>query len=120
VGAARRQLTVLAAWLERNGHADAAGSVREGLEETLTVLKLGLPPALRQFFATTNCIENLIGTLRHVTRNIKRWRDGDMRRRWIGLGLLRAAERFRRIKHHRELGVLLAALSAAPAAEHAA
>ncbi len=39
----------------------------------------------RRFFATTNCIENLIGTLRHVTRNIKRWRDGDMRRRWIGL-----------------------------------
>jgi transposase-like protein len=44
--------------------------------ETLTVLKLGLPPTLRRFFATTNCIENLIGTLRHVTRNIKRWRDG--------------------------------------------
>src|SRR5437899_8904878 len=65
---ARRQLTALAAWLERNGHADAGASVREGLEETLTVLKLGLPPALRRFFATTNCIENL---LRHVTRNIK-------------------------------------------------
>jgi len=47
----------------------------------------------RRFFATTNCIENLIGTLRHVTRNIKRWRDGDMRRRWIGLGLVRSAER---------------------------
>src|SRR5439155_382186 len=108
--AARRQLTALATWLERNGHADAARSVREGLEETLTVLKLGLPPALRHFFATTNCIENLIGTLRHVTRNIKRWRDGDMRRRWIGLGLLRAAEGFRRIKHHGELGALVTAL----------
>src|SRR5439155_15760504 len=58
VTAARRQLTALAAWLERNGQADAAASVREGLEETLTVLKLGLPPALRRFFATTNCIEN--------------------------------------------------------------
>src|SRR5207245_369103 len=107
--AARRQLTALATWLERNGHADAAASMREGLEETLTVLKLGLPPTLRRFFATTNCIENLIGTLRHVTRNIKRWRDGDMRRRWIGLGLLRAAERFRRIKRHGELGVLVTA-----------
>src|SRR5204862_469285 len=83
----------LEARLARNGQTDAAASVREGLEETLTVLKLGLPPTLRRFFATTNCIENLIGTLRHVTRNIKRWRDGDMRRRWIGLGLLRAAER---------------------------
>jgi putative transposase len=110
--AARRQLTALATWLARNGQADAAASVREGLEETLTVLKLGLPPALRRFFATTNCIENLIGTLRHVTRNIKRWRDGDMRRRWIGLGLVRAAERFRRIKHHRELDALVIALGA--------
>jgi transposase-like protein len=118
--AARRQLTALATWLETNGHPDAATSVREGLEETLTVLKLGLPPTLRRFFATTNCIENLIGTLRHVTRNIKRWRDGDMRRRWIGLGLLRAAERFRRIKHHAELGALVTALGVMTASERAA
>jgi putative transposase len=118
--AARRQLTALATWLARNGQADAAASLREGREETLTVLKLGLPPGLRRFFATTNCIENLIGTLRHVTRNITRWRDGDMRRRWIGLGLLRAAERFRRIKRHGELGALVAALAAATAAERAA
>jgi putative transposase len=118
--AARRQLTALATWLERNGHAEAAASVREGLEDTLTVLKLGLPPTLRRFFATTNCIENLIGTLRHVTRNITRWRDGDMRRRWIGLGLLRAAEGFRRIKRHGELGVLVTALRGAKPAECAA
>src|SRR6266478_8087184 len=77
-------------------------------------------PTLRRFFATTNCIENLIGTVRHVTRNIKRWRDGDMRRRWIGLGLLRAAERFRRIKRHGELDVLVTALGAANLAERAA
>ena len=118
--AARRQLRALATWLERNGHADAGASMREGLEETLTVLKLGLPPTLRRFFATTNCIENLIGTLRHVTRNIKRWRDGDMRRRWIALGLQRATERFRRIKRHHELGALVTALEAATAAERAA
>jgi transposase-like protein len=117
---ARRQLRALATWLERNGQAEAAASVREGLEETLTVLKLGLPPRLRRFFATTNCIENLIGTVRHVTRNIKRWRDGDMRRRWIGLGLLRAAERFRRIKRHEELTALATALAISPAAECAA
>ncbi len=118
--AARRQLTGLATWLETNGHADAAASVREGLEETLTVLKLELPSALRRFFATTNCIENLIGTLRRVTRNIKRWRDGDMRRRWLGLGLLRAAERFRRIKHHGELGALVTALGRVTTSERAA
>ena len=84
------------------------------------MLKLELPPTLRRFFATTNCIENLIGTVRHVTRNIKRWRDGDMRRRWIGLGLLRAAERFRRIKRHGELDELATALGAANLAERAA
>jgi transposase-like protein len=117
---ARRQLTALATWLERNGQADAAASLREGLEETLTVLKLGLPPGLRGFFATTNCIENLIGTLRHVTRNIKRWRDGDMRRRWLGLGLLRAAARFRRIKRHTELSALVTALGAMTSAADAA
>ena len=59
--AARRQLTALVTWLAANGQAAAAASLREGLEETLTVLKLGLPPTLRRFFATTNCIENLIG-----------------------------------------------------------
>jgi hypothetical protein len=100
----------LARWLERDGYPDAAGSLREGLEETLTVLKLDLPPALRRFFATTNCIENLVGTLRHVARNVKRWRSGGLIRRWTGLGLLQAATRFRRIKHHRELPHLVRAL----------
>src|SRR6266436_5111232 len=79
--AARRQLKALGTWLETNGHVDAAASLREGLEETLTVLTLGLPPRLRRFFATTNCIENLIGIVRHVTRNVTRWRDGTMIRR---------------------------------------
>jgi putative transposase len=116
--ATRRQLSGLAVWLERDGHADAAASLREGLEETLTVLKLGLPAGLRRFFATTNYIENLIGTLRHVTRNIKRWRDGDMRRRW--LGLLRAAERFRRIKRDTELDALVIALGISKTAADAA
>jgi transposase-like protein len=118
--AARRQLVALTAWLERNGQADAAASLREGLEDTLTVLKLGLPSRLRRFFATTNCIENLLGTVRHVTRNIKRWRDGDMRRRWVGLGVLRAAESFRRIKNHHELDALVAALGAVAVPERAA
>jgi transposase-like protein len=108
--AARRQLQALASWLETNSHPDAAASLREGLEETLTVLKLELPSRLRRFFATTNCIENLIATLRHVTRNVKRWRAGDMIHRWAGLGLLRAAARFRRIKHHHELPHLVRAL----------
>jgi len=94
--------------------------MREGLEETLTVLKLGCRRRCGASSRRRNCIENLIGTVRHVTRNIKRWRDGDMRRRWIGLGLLRAAERFRRIKRHGELDVLVTALGAANPAERAA
>ena len=118
--AARRQLHALASWLETNSHPDAAASLREGLEETLTVLKLELPSTLRRFFATTNCIENLIATLRHVTRNVKRWRAGDMIHRWAGLGLLRAAARFRRIKHHRELPHLVRALRPDMSAEVAA
>ncbi len=79
--AARRQLKALGAWLEANGHVDAAASLREGLDETITVLTLGLPTRLQRFFATTNCIENLIGTVRHVTSHVTRWRDGRMIRR---------------------------------------
>ena len=118
--AARRQLKALGSWLESNGHVDAAASLREGLDETLTVLTLGLPPRLQRFFATTNCIENLIGTVRHVTRNVKRWRDGAMIRRWVGLGLGRAATRFRRIKGHRELDTLATALRKKGTSEAAA
>ena len=67
-----------------------------------------------------NAIENLIGTLRHVARNVKRWRDGTMIRRWVGLGVLRAAARFRRIKGHGDLAVLATALRPAAAGEQAA
>jgi transposase-like protein len=118
--AARRQLKALVTWLEANGHDDAAASLREGLEETLTVLKLALPPRLRRLLATTNCIENLIGTVRHITRNITRWRDGGMIRRWVGLALSRAATRFRRIKGYRELTTLATALRKVEAPEAAA
>ena len=118
--AARRQLKALGNWLESNGHVDAAASLREGLEDTLTVLTLGLPTRLQRFFATTNCIENLIGTVRHVTRNVKRWRDGRMIRRWVGLALGRAATRFRRIKGHGELSTLTTALRKTAPSEAAA
>ena len=93
---------------------------RMGLEETLTVLKLGLPLGLRRFFATTNCIENLIGTLRHVTRNVKRWRDGRKIRRWVGLALGHAATRFRRIKGLSELTTLTMVLQRTASSEAAA
>ena len=58
---ARRRLKTLIQWLERNGEESAAASLREGLEETLTVLKLELPASLRGFLLTTNAVENLPG-----------------------------------------------------------
>jgi putative transposase len=108
--AARKKLRALVSWLESNGHEDAAASLREGLEETLTVVKLELPLTLRRSLATTNSIENLVGSIRRVTRNVKRWRGADMIRRWTGLGLFNAAKRFRRIKGFREMPKLVAAL----------
>ena len=71
---ARRRLKTLLQWLERNGESGAAASLREGLEETLAVTKLGLPPALRTFLVTTNAIENLMGSTRRASRNVTRWR----------------------------------------------
>jgi putative transposase len=107
---ARKRLRQLTSWLEANGEDAAASSLREGLEETLTVLKLGLGPTLRRSLSTTNAIENLNGTIRRVSRNVKRWRPRDMRRRWVGLAILDAEKHFHRIKGHRELPLLLRAL----------
>lgn len=108
---ARKRLRSLASWLDNNGEPDAAASLREGLEETLTVLKLGLPTALARSFSTTNAIENMLGTVRRVTRNVKRWRGGDMARRWTALGILHAQKSFRRIKGHKDLPILIRALA---------
>ena len=107
---ARKKLRGLVAWLETNGHEDAAASLREGLEETLTVVKLELPMTLRRSLATTNNIENLVGSIRRVSRNVKRWRGADMIRRWASVGLFQAEKRFRRIKGYRELPTLVQAL----------
>jgi putative transposase len=107
---ARKLLRRLVAWLENNGEPDAASSLREGMEETLTVLKLALPRSLRRSFATTNVIENTNGTLRRVAHNVKRWRDGKMVQRWVTLGLTEAARKFRRLKGFREMPRLVAAL----------
>jgi len=107
---ARKKLRGLVSWLESNGHEDAAASLREGLDETLTVVKLDLPLTLRRSLATTNSIENLVGSIRHVSRNVKRWRGSDMIRRWVSVGLFQAAKRFRRIKGYREMPKLVAAL----------
>ena|SRR5208282_2225968 len=95
---ARRRLKPLLQWLERNGENGAAASLREGMEGTLTVLKLELPVPLRGFLVTTNAIANLIGSARRTSRNVTRWRSGDMISRWAAVGLLQAEEHFRRIR----------------------
>ena len=111
---ARKRLRALAAWLERNECPQAATSLREGLEETLTVLKLGLSGALRRTFATTNAIENLLGGVRRVTRNVKHWRGGQMVSRWTITALLAAQKNFRRVRGCNDMRVLLDVLKRAP------
>jgi transposase-like protein len=110
---AREIMKRLAAWLERDGHDTAAASLKEGLEETLTVVKLGLTGSLRAFFSTTNAIENVMGSVRDVTANVKRWRKGDMLRRWVGLAFVKAGKSFRRIKGFRGMPQLVSALRGA-------
>jgi transposase-like protein len=107
---ARRRLKTLLQWFESNGENGAAGSLREGMEETLTVAKLDLPGALRTFLVTTNAIENLIGTSRRISRNVKRWRSGEMIVRWTAIGLAQAEKNFRRVRGYRHLPLLVRAL----------
>jgi transposase-like protein len=106
---ALKGLKTTARWLERL-NPDAASSLREGMEETLTVVRLGVPELLRRTLATTNPIESAFSVAENVTRRVKRWRDGDMRKRWCTAGLLRAESKFRRVKGHRHMPHLLKAL----------
>ena len=107
---AKKKLLQLASWLDSNGHDDAAASLREGLDETLTVMRLGLTGSLRKTFATTNPIENMNGALRRIARNVKRWKDETMIRRWVALGIAEAQKGFRRVKGHTNMPSLVAAL----------
>lgn len=90
----------------------AARSLEEGLEETLTLHKLNVPASLRKTFRTTNPIESVFDTVRTSCRNVKRWRPGDQRERWICAGLLFAENKFRRIDGYRELPRFLDILDA--------
>lgn len=88
----------------------AARSLEEGLEETLTLHRLELPESLRRAFRSTNMIESAFSMTRKYARNVKRWREGDMALRWAGTMLLEAQKRFRRIRGHRVMPMLLQAL----------
>ena len=93
-------------WLERI-NPSAAASLREGMEETLTVVRLGIPDTLRKSVASTNVVESAFSVTRNVTGRVKRWRDGDMRLRWCAAGLLRAEEKFKRVKGYRDIPQLI-------------
>lgn len=109
VETAKRLLNNLARALQKK-HPSAAASLREGLDETLTVMGLGLPPRLTRSFSTTNPVENMNGCIRRTTRRVKRWDDGTMILRWVLVGVLEAARGFRRLKGHKDMHVLVARL----------
>lgn len=106
---ARRLLDDLARRLD-DEFPSAAESVREGLDETLTVLRLSLSERLRRSLATTNPIESLMSRTRHVHRNVKRWRSGKMMIRWMTAAVFEAAKGFRRLKGCKDLPALITAL----------
>jgi transposase-like protein len=106
---ARRLLMGLARKLEA-AYPGAAASLREGLDETLTVMGMGLPASLERTLSSTNVIENLLGTVREVSRRVKRWRGGGMILRWMAAGLMEAGKGFRRVRGYPGMAHLGAAL----------
>ena len=102
-------LLALAKELDRT-QPGAAASLREGLHETLTVLRLGVPPTLARTLRSTNAIESMISVCREHAANVKRWRDGQMALRWCAAGMIEAGKQFRRVNGHLHLPTLRAAL----------
>ncbi len=108
---AEAQLSALARELDKT-HPGAAASLREGMAETLTVLRLGVPPTLARTLRSTNAIESMISICRQRSANVKRWRDGQMALRWCAAGMIEAGKQFRRVNGHLQLPKLRAALDA--------
>lgn len=108
---AERLIVNLARRLERDAPGVSA-SILEGLDEILTVTRLGLPLELRRSLACTNIIENMNGTIRQVCRNVKHWQDASMALRWTSAAMCEAAKGFRKLKAHKQLPALRAALAA--------
>jgi transposase-like protein len=110
-GLAMRQLLRLANSLQAK-HPGAAASLREGLEDTLTVQALEITGALYRTLRSTNPIENLNGLIAHYARNVKRWKDGQMVLRWVASALSDAATRMRKLRGYSQMKTLLKALDA--------
>jgi transposase-like protein len=103
------RLTELARELDGT-HPGAAASLREGLEETLTLTRLGISGRLNETLCSTNCCESMISIVRTTQRNVKRWRDGEMALRWTAAGMLEAERKFRRVIGYSDLGKLALAV----------
>ena len=108
---AQRLLENLARRLEHH-HPGAAASLREGLAETLTVMRLDLPENLERVLSSTNLIENLFSRVREIGRRVRRWQSGTMVLRWTAAGVLEAERGFRKVLGYRGVPLLLAALRA--------
>jgi transposase-like protein len=108
---AQAELEELARQLSKS-HPGAAGSLREGLAETLTVNRLGVPPTLARTLRSTNPIESMIEICRDHSANVKRWRDGQMALRWCAAGMAEAGKQFRKVNGFLHLPVLRKALEA--------
>jgi transposase-like protein len=106
---ARQRLELLASELDQSW-PDAAGSLREGMEDTLTLRRLGITGQLPKTLCSTNPCESMIEIVRYTQRNVKRWHDGDMRKRWTAAGMLVAEQQFRRIIGYRHLAKLVIAI----------
>ncbi len=106
---AEQRLELLASELDR-AWPDAAASLREGMAETLTLMRLGIGGQLAKTLCSTNPCESMIEIVRHTQRNVKRWQDGDMRKRWTAAGMLVAEQQFRRIIGYRDLANLVIAI----------
>ena len=106
---ALERLRALAGELGRS-HPGAAASLREGLEETLTLQRLGIQGSLKTTLASTNPCESMIECVRRTSRNVKRWQSGDMALRWTAAGMLEAERQFRRVIGYRDLAKLAVAI----------
>jgi putative transposase len=102
-------LELLAGELDRS-HPGAAASLQEGLQETLTLTRLGVRGKLKSTLQSTNPVESMIGTVRRTSRNVKRWQSGDMCLRWTAAGMLEAEQQFRKIIGYRDLAKLALAV----------
>jgi putative transposase len=103
------QLRALASELERT-YPGAASSLREGIEETLTLTRLGVTGNLKRTLESTNPCESMIEIVRRTQRNVKRWSLGEMALRWTAAGMLEAEKQFRKIIGYRDLATLVVAI----------